>query len=79
MVATRTTLLAKDPMLWFTMMLMPVAPTALKFMALADVSRTEANEKMVIARFLAVGIHSAWIIANEVVANGFHLHRAYMG
>ena len=46
-------------MLWFTMMLMPVGPTALKLMALADVSRTEANEKMVIAKFLAVGIHNA--------------------
>ncbi|KIX98654.1 uncharacterized protein Z520_05955 [Fonsecaea multimorphosa CBS 102226] len=53
-VATKTKLLAKDPMLWFTMMMMPVGPTAMKLMALADVSRVEKTEKMVIARFLAL-------------------------
>lgn len=54
----KTSILAEDPMLWFTMMLMPVGPTAMKLMALADVSHAEAKEKMVISKFLAVSIHS---------------------
>ncbi|KAK5441442.1 hypothetical protein LTS15_011274 [Exophiala xenobiotica] len=55
--ATKTNLLAGDPMLWFTMMLMPVGPTAMKLMALADVTGAEKQEKMVIAKFLAVSRH----------------------
>ncbi|RYP06602.1 hypothetical protein DL764_003054 [Monosporascus ibericus] len=52
--ATYTTLLSRDPVLWFSMMLMPVGPTAFKLMALADVSRADSKEKLVIAKFLAL-------------------------
>lgn len=52
--AVYTNILPHDPMLWFAMMLMPVGPTAMKLVALADVTRTDAKQKMVIAKFLAV-------------------------
>jgi hypothetical protein len=41
-------------MLWFTMMLMPAGPSAMKVMVLADVADAEHKDKMIIAKFLAV-------------------------
>jgi hypothetical protein len=54
--ATRTSLLGKepDPMLWFTLMLMPTGPPAIKLVALADVNGSSEEEKMVVAKFLTV-------------------------
>ena len=65
--ATRTTLLGDDPILWFAMMLMPCGPPALKLTALADVAGAEEQERMAIAKFLTVSTVSllyhcmAWI------------------
>lgn len=52
--ASRTKVLDADPILWFTMMLMPTGPPAMKLTALADVSGSNENEKMSIAKFLCV-------------------------
>ncbi len=54
---SRTSLLGKDadPMLWFTLMLMPTGPPAIKLVALADVNGSSEEEKMVVAKFLTVG------------------------
>ncbi len=52
--ASRTTLLDADPILWFTLMLMPTGPPVMKLTALADVSGSNENEKMGIAKFLCV-------------------------
>lgn len=52
--ATRTTLLGSDPVLWFTLMLMPAGPPAMKLTALADVNGTDEKGKMSIAKFLTV-------------------------
>ncbi|KAF5364736.1 hypothetical protein D9757_012489 [Collybiopsis confluens] len=52
--ATKTHLLLNDPILWFCMMMMPVGPSALRLTALADVSNVDENEKMAIAKFLAL-------------------------
>lgn len=52
--ASRTTVLDADPILWFTMMLMPTGPPAMKLTALADVSGSNESEKMSIAKFLCV-------------------------
>lgn len=41
-------------MLWFTMMLIPTGPPALKLTALADMNGSSENEKMSIAKFLSV-------------------------
>jgi predicted permease len=54
--AKHTSLLSNDPMLWFTMMLMPTGPSAMKVMVLADVADAEHKDKMIIAKFLAVCI-----------------------
>lgn len=45
-------------MLWFTMMLMPAGPSAMKVMVLADVADAEHKDKMIIAKFLAVSVAS---------------------
>lgn len=44
-----------DPMLWFTLMMMPTGPPAMKLAALADVNGSAESEKMAIAKFLTVG------------------------
>ena len=41
-------------MLWFSMMLMPTGPPAMKLTALADVNGSSEQEKMSIAKFLTV-------------------------
>lgn len=56
LLATKTNVLSKDPLLWFTMMLMPVGPPAMKLTALADVSGGSDDQKMSIAKFLTVSI-----------------------
>ncbi|KIY46561.1 auxin efflux carrier superfamily [Fistulina hepatica ATCC 64428] len=54
LLAAKTRLLPNDPILWFSMMLMPVGPSAMKLSALSDVSDISEKEKMKIARFLAL-------------------------
>ena len=54
LLATHTSLLDADPILWFAMMLMPTGPPAMKLTALADVSGSNETEKMSIAKFLCV-------------------------
>ncbi|KIK50899.1 hypothetical protein GYMLUDRAFT_89192 [Collybiopsis luxurians FD-317 M1] len=52
--AAKTRLLDDDPILWFCMMMMPVGPTAMRLTSLADVSKADENEKMIVAKFLAL-------------------------
>lgn len=54
LLAARTTWLSADPILWFTMMIMPTGPPAMKLTALADVNGSNEGEKMSIAKFLCV-------------------------
>lgn len=51
---SKTNLLSNDPILWFSLMLMPTGPPALKLTALADVNGADEKEKMSIAKFLTV-------------------------
>ena len=53
-IATKTSWLGNDPMLWFTMMLMPTGPPAMKLVAMADCNNADEEEKMSIAKFLTV-------------------------
>ncbi|KAJ4339281.1 hypothetical protein N0V95_007834 [Ascochyta clinopodiicola] len=55
-IAAKTSWLPQNPMLWFVMMLMPAGPSAMKVMVLADVSDAEHEDKMIIAKFLAVSV-----------------------
>jgi hypothetical protein len=52
--AKRTRLLGDDPMLWFSMMLMPVGPPALVISGLAELAQASEEEKMAIAKTLTV-------------------------
>ena len=52
--AARTNLLGNDPVLWFSMCLMPTGPSALKLTALTQVNGSSELEKLTIAKFLTV-------------------------
>jgi predicted permease len=52
--AKKTRLLGDDPMLWFSMMLMPAGPPALVISGLAELAQASEMEKMVIAKTLTV-------------------------
>lgn len=54
LLASKTSVLSDDPILWFAMMMMPTGPPAMKLTALADVSGAGDEEKMSIAKFLTV-------------------------
>jgi len=53
-IASKTKLLDADPMLWFSMMLMPTGPPAMILVALTDVMGAEETMKMTVAKFLTV-------------------------
>jgi predicted permease len=52
-IATKTSLLGDDPIFWFTMMLMPTWPTAVKLVTMADCNNAD-EEKTSISKFLVV-------------------------
>ena len=54
-----TQLLGKDPMLWFSMMLMPAGPPALVISGLAELAHASGSEKMAIAKTLMVCLDDA--------------------
>jgi len=56
-IASKTKLLDADPMLWFSMMLMPTGPPAMILVALADVTGAAESMKMTVAKFLTVRSH----------------------
>lgn len=53
--AKKTKILGDDPMLWFSMMLMPAGPPALVISGLAELAQASESEKMAIAKTVAVG------------------------
>ncbi|KAJ4490638.1 auxin efflux carrier [Lentinula aciculospora] len=67
--AAKTHLLSDDPILWFCLMMMPVGPTALRLTALADVSKADEQEKMVVAKFLALSYLVTPLISLAAVAS----------
>jgi auxin efflux carrier family protein len=52
--ATKTTLLGTDPMLWFTLMLMPTGPSAMKLITMVQASDSDEEEEHKIAKLLTV-------------------------
>jgi hypothetical protein len=58
--ATKTTLLGDDPILWFAMMLMPTGPPAMILVALTDVIKAPETEKMAVAKMLTVSVSLWW-------------------
>ena len=54
LLAKETTLLGVDPMLWFTMMLMPTGPPAMKLITMVEVSDADEEDEHKIAKLLTV-------------------------
>jgi auxin efflux carrier family protein len=67
MLATKTNLLGDDPMLWFTMMLMPTGPPAMKLVAMAEVSGADDEEKMATSKILAISYAVTPLVCFAVV------------
>ncbi|KAL4911933.1 auxin efflux carrier [Aspergillus aurantiobrunneus] len=52
--AKKTSLLRSDPVLWFSMMLMPAGPPALVIQGLAELAKASESQKMTISKTLTV-------------------------
>jgi auxin efflux carrier family protein len=65
--ATKTGVLSDDPILWFTMMLMPTGPPAMKLVAMAEVNGADQEEKMAISKILAISYAVTPLICFAVV------------
>lgn len=72
--AKKTTLLRSDPILWFSMMLMPAGPPALVIQGLAELAKASETQKMTIAKTLTVCtflcLPEWWMVENRGHANG---------
>lgn len=66
-VASKTKLLDADPMLWFSMMLMPTGPPAMILVALTDVTGAAESMKMTVAKFLTISYAITPMICFAVV------------
>jgi auxin efflux carrier family protein len=69
LIAGRTNLLNRDPILWFVMMMMPTGPPATKLVALTDVSGADEDEKMSIAKVLTISYAISPLICLAVVGS----------
>ncbi|KAH7029066.1 auxin efflux carrier [Microdochium trichocladiopsis] len=67
--ARETGVLGEDPMLWFTMMLMPTGPPAMKLITLVQVSDASADEEMSIAKLLALSYVISPVLSVAVVGS----------
>ena len=56
--ATKTSILGTDPMLWFAMMLMPTGPPAMKLITMVEVSDANEEDEHKIAKLLTVCLSS---------------------
>ncbi|KAI1382157.1 auxin efflux carrier [Hypoxylon crocopeplum] len=65
--AAHTHILTDDPMLWWALMMMPIGPTAMKVLALADVSGANEKIRMSIAKFLTLSYIITPIVSFAVV------------
>ncbi|KAE8856978.1 hypothetical protein PTNB29_08045 [Pyrenophora teres f. teres] len=66
-IASKTKLLDADPMLWFSMMLMPTGPPAMILVALTDVTGAAETMKMTVAKFLTISYAITPMICFAVV------------
>lgn len=69
--ATKTDFLGTDPMLWFTMMLMPTGPPAMKLITLIQVSDGEPEDEVNIAKLLTISYVISPILSFTVVGSLF--------
>ncbi|KAK1753822.1 auxin efflux carrier [Echria macrotheca] len=59
--------LGDDPVLWFTMMLMPTGPPAMKLTALAEATHADDEEKMAITKFLSISYALSPVITPTIM------------
>jgi hypothetical protein len=65
LLAKNTQILSNDPMLWFTMMLMPTGPSAMKLIAMVEVSGAKEEDEHKIAKLLTVSSSSSIAMRKE--------------
>ncbi|KAK3324937.1 auxin efflux carrier [Apodospora peruviana] len=68
-VTSRTEILGDDPMLWFTMMLMPTGPSAMKLITLVQVSEGDPEDETNIAKLLTLSYVMSPILSLTVVGS----------
>lgn len=54
MLATKTSILGSDPVLWFCLMIMPAGPSAMKLITLVQVANGSKEDEVLISRLLTV-------------------------
>ncbi|KAF7370054.1 Auxin efflux carrier [Mycena sanguinolenta] len=69
LLASRTSVLGADPMLWFALMLMPTGPPATKLVALVQVSGAGEEEEKSISRILGISYLVSPILSLTVVGS----------
>ncbi len=69
LLASRTSILGSDPMLWFAMMLMPTGPPAMKLITLVQVSDADEGEESNIAKLLTISYLISPVLSFTVVGS----------
>ncbi|CZR67761.1 uncharacterized protein PAC_17660 [Phialocephala subalpina] len=64
-----TTWLGEDPMLWFTMMLMPTGPPAMKLITMIQVSDADEEDEAKVAKLLTISYIISPVLAFTVVGS----------
>ena len=65
--AHRTNILGDDPMLWFTMMLMPTGPPAMKLITMVEVSDADEEDEHKISKLLTVSAALVYLLIRELI------------
>jgi len=65
LLAKETNVLSIDPMLWFTMMLMPTGPPAMKLITMVEVSDADEEDEHKIAKLLTVSFCTSRLYFEE--------------
>ncbi|KAK3984511.1 auxin efflux carrier [Cladorrhinum sp. PSN332] len=67
--AAKTGLVGSDPILWFTLMLMPTGPSAMKLISLVQVSDVSKDDEAKIARLLTISYIISPLLSVTVVGS----------
>ena len=67
--AAKTDLLSNDPMLWFTLMLMPTGPPAMKLITMIQVSDASEEDEFKVAKLLTISYLISPVLAFTVVGS----------
>ncbi|PQE32571.1 membrane transporter protein [Rutstroemia sp. NJR-2017a WRK4] len=67
--AKNTTWIGQDPILWFSMMFMPVGPSAVKLITMVEVSDASEEDQHKVAKLLAISYTISPVLAFAVVGS----------